>query len=225
MPRKTLSKTRALPACPRARSPGASSTRRAPSTTCSRTSTTWCCTSRPACSTRSTSACRLGAGGRQPERPRRAAGAGLSRLHPREAAAVEPAVRAPHARRRASFPSWYQQKLEGLMGRVEEAMAPLFPPGREARPPARRARAVGGRARHHLAVDRRQAVGGDDGDRQPPGRGPGRYLPRRPCRRRPRAGGQGGLTDLAPRLPYRATYHSSRDRMCFWTVVACGAPG
>ena len=27
---------------------------------------------------------------------------------------------------------WYQQKLEGLMGRVEEAMAPLFPPGREA---------------------------------------------------------------------------------------------
>ena len=26
-------------------------------------------------------------------------------------------------------PVWYQQKLELLMGRVEEAMAPLFPPG------------------------------------------------------------------------------------------------
>ncbi len=30
------------------------------------------------------------------------------------------------------LPSWYQQKLEGLMGRVEEALAPLFPAGREA---------------------------------------------------------------------------------------------
>jgi len=30
------------------------------------------------------------------------------------------------------LPAWYQQKLEGLMGRVEEALAPLFPPGREA---------------------------------------------------------------------------------------------
>ena len=125
----------------------------------------------------------------------------------------------------AQLPSWYQQKLEGLMGRVEEAMAPLFPPGRERRSPARRARAVGGRTRHHLAVDRGQAVGGDDGDREPPGRGPGWYLPRGPRRRRQRAGGQGGLTGLAPRLPYRGTYRSSRDRMCFWTVVACGVPG
>jgi AcrR family transcriptional regulator len=32
----------------------------------------------------------------------------------------------------ADLPSWYQQKLEGLMGRVEEALASLFPPGREA---------------------------------------------------------------------------------------------
>jgi AcrR family transcriptional regulator len=32
----------------------------------------------------------------------------------------------------AQLPAWYQQKLEGLMGRVEEAMAPLFPAGREA---------------------------------------------------------------------------------------------
>jgi AcrR family transcriptional regulator len=31
----------------------------------------------------------------------------------------------------ADLPPWYQQKLEGLMGRVEEALAPLFPPGRE----------------------------------------------------------------------------------------------
>src|SRR5215831_7891606 len=27
----------------------------------------------------------------------------------------------------ADLPPWYQQKLEGLMGRVEEALAPLFP--------------------------------------------------------------------------------------------------
>ncbi len=32
----------------------------------------------------------------------------------------------------SQLPPWYQQKLEGLMGRVEEAMAPLFPVGREA---------------------------------------------------------------------------------------------
>ena len=32
----------------------------------------------------------------------------------------------------ADLPAWYQQKLEGLMARVEEALAPLFPPGREA---------------------------------------------------------------------------------------------
>lgn len=32
----------------------------------------------------------------------------------------------------AELPGWYQQKLEGLMGRVEAALAPLFPPGSEA---------------------------------------------------------------------------------------------
>ena len=31
-----------------------------------------------------------------------------------------------------SLPPWYQQKLEGLMGRVEEALAALFPTGQEA---------------------------------------------------------------------------------------------
>lgn len=31
----------------------------------------------------------------------------------------------------SELPVWYQQKLEGLMGRVEAALAPLFPPGRE----------------------------------------------------------------------------------------------
>jgi AcrR family transcriptional regulator len=37
-----------------------------------------------------------------------------------------------HLPAEAALPAWYQQKLEGLMGRVEEAIAPLFPPGREA---------------------------------------------------------------------------------------------
>jgi AcrR family transcriptional regulator len=30
------------------------------------------------------------------------------------------------------LPAWYKQKLEGLMGHVEQALAPHFPPGREA---------------------------------------------------------------------------------------------
>ena len=41
---------------------------------------------------------------------------------------------------------------------------PAVPAGPGSRPPARRARAVGRRARHHLAVHGRQAVRGDDGD-------------------------------------------------------------
>jgi AcrR family transcriptional regulator len=32
----------------------------------------------------------------------------------------------------ADLPAWYQQKLEGLMGHVERALAPHFPAGREA---------------------------------------------------------------------------------------------
>ena len=32
----------------------------------------------------------------------------------------------------ANLPAWYQQKLEGLMGHVERALAPHFPAGREA---------------------------------------------------------------------------------------------
>lgn len=32
----------------------------------------------------------------------------------------------------AVLPAWYQQKLEGLMGHVERALAPHFPPGKEA---------------------------------------------------------------------------------------------
>ena len=30
------------------------------------------------------------------------------------------------------LPSWYQQKLEGLMARIESALAPMFGPGRDA---------------------------------------------------------------------------------------------
>jgi hypothetical protein len=37
-----------------------------------------------------------------------------------------------HLPSNAQLPGWYQQKLEGLMGRVEEALAPLFAQGREA---------------------------------------------------------------------------------------------
>ena len=37
-----------------------------------------------------------------------------------------------HMPAKAQLPPWYQQKLEGLMGRVEEAIAPLFPVGQEA---------------------------------------------------------------------------------------------
>ena len=77
---------------------------------------------------------RLSAAARRRRRPRRRS----SRLAQaylaftqREAAAVEPAVRAPHAGRHR-LPAWYQQKLEVLMRRVEEALAPLFAPGDEA---------------------------------------------------------------------------------------------
>jgi AcrR family transcriptional regulator len=58
----------------------------------------------------------------------------------------------------AQLPSWYQQKLEGLMGRVEEAMAPLFARASDRQ---RAARAVGRCARHH-ALHGRQAVRRDD---------------------------------------------------------------
>lgn len=37
-----------------------------------------------------------------------------------------------HLPANAQLPAWYQQKLEGLMARVEEALAPLFPAGKEA---------------------------------------------------------------------------------------------
>ena len=31
----------------------------------------------------------------------------------------------------SALPAWYQDKLEGLLKRVEQALAPLFPPGKE----------------------------------------------------------------------------------------------
>jgi AcrR family transcriptional regulator len=37
-----------------------------------------------------------------------------------------------HMPANTQLPGWYQQKLELLMGKVEEALAPLFPQGREA---------------------------------------------------------------------------------------------
>lgn len=37
-----------------------------------------------------------------------------------------------HMPKDAVLPDWYQQKLEGLLKRVEQSLAPLFPPGREA---------------------------------------------------------------------------------------------
>jgi AcrR family transcriptional regulator len=37
-----------------------------------------------------------------------------------------------HMPAKTDLPAWYQQKLETLMGRVEEALAPLFPAGSEA---------------------------------------------------------------------------------------------
>ena len=36
-----------------------------------------------------------------------------------------------HLPAHAQLPAWYQQKLEGLLDRVEETLAPLFPPGHE----------------------------------------------------------------------------------------------
>lgn len=38
-----------------------------------------------------------------------------------------------HLPKATQLPSWYQQKLELLMSRVEEALAPLFPAGSEAK--------------------------------------------------------------------------------------------
>ena len=37
-----------------------------------------------------------------------------------------------HMPKDAVLPDWYQQKLEGLLKRVEQSLAPLFPPGQEA---------------------------------------------------------------------------------------------
>lgn len=37
-----------------------------------------------------------------------------------------------HMQPGADIPDWYQQKLEGLLARVEQALAPLFPAGSEA---------------------------------------------------------------------------------------------
>ena len=182
MPRRRLSRPRGWPACLRARSPGASTIRPAPSITCSRTSTTWCCTSRRACWTPSTSACSRPAQDGDPwTASSRLAQAYLAFTH--EKPRLWNLLFEHHmpTEQRASRPG-ISRSSKALMGRVEEALAPLFAAGQRGGPPARRARAVGRRARHHLAVDGRQAVGRDHGERQPAGRRSGRHLSRRPAR-------------------------------------------
>ena len=61
-----------------------------------------------------------------PDRPR------LSGLHPGKARAYGTCCSSITCRPGTDLPAWYQQKLEGLMGQVEQALAPHFPPGKEA---------------------------------------------------------------------------------------------
>ena len=66
------------------------------------------------------------------ERTRRAAGAGLPRLHARKAAPVEPAVRAPHADRHRAAGLVPAEARRPDAARRGGAGAALFPAGREA---------------------------------------------------------------------------------------------
>ena len=181
MLRRKSSTRRDWPAFRRARSRAASAIRRAPSTTSSTTSTMWCSTSRHACSTRSTSACRTFI------RPTGTPPGGLIQIAHAYLAFTQEKPRLwnllfeHHLPAGNDLPAWYQQKLEGLMGHVERALAPHFAPRPGSRPAAGLARAVGRRARHHVAVDCRQAVRGDDGDGRAADRRSGRHLPGGPA--------------------------------------------
>ena len=119
----------------------------------------------------------------------------------------------------ADLPSWYQQKLEGLMGRVEEALAALFPPGREAdRQRAARVLWAGVHGITSLSTADKLSVVTTE-SREPPDRRPGRHLPRRPRQQRrrrpptrrqgPRAGaaGQGLVWCLANAITLRGGRH------------------
>ena len=84
---------------------------------------------------------------------------------------------------KAQLPPWYQQKLEGLMGKVEEAIAPLFPPGQEAeRQRAARVLWAGVHGITSLSTADKLSVVTTE-IRQPPGRRPGRHLPGWPGQR------------------------------------------
>ena len=201
MRRRKSSTPRAWPAFPRARSRAASATRRAPSTICSTTSTMWCCTSRRACSTRSTSVCRFSRDGHADGRVARMAHAYLA--FTQEKPRLWNLLFEHHLPAGADLPAWYQQKLEGLMGHVEQALAPHFPAGQGSRPAARRARAVGRRARHHLALDRRQALRGDDRDGRPPDRRSRRHLSRGTSLLATNLSAATGLKAASPRSTHR----------------------
>ena len=89
---------------------------------------TWCCMWRPVLDALDRRLSAVLADGNPSDRVVRLAQAYLSFTH--EKPRLWNLLFEHHMPAKAQLPPWYQQKLEGLMGKVEEAMAPLFPPGR-----------------------------------------------------------------------------------------------